>query len=40
MACTEGQFRVLKLMVNDHFKTSGINFNAEHVNGMTPFDLA
>ena len=27
-------------MVNDQFKTFSINLNAEHVNGMTPFDLA
>ena len=36
----EGQFDVVKLMVNDQFKTFGINLNAQHVNGMTPFDLA
>ena len=35
MACKEGQFDVVKL-----FKTFGINLNAQHVNGMTPFDLA
>ena len=40
MACKEGQFDVLKLMVNDQFKTFSINLNAQHVNGMTPFDLA
>ena len=40
MACKEGQFDVVKLMVNDQFKTFGINLNAQHVNGMTPFDLA
>ena len=27
-------------MVNDQFKTFSINLNAQHVNGMTPFDLA
>ena len=27
-------------MANDQFKTFSINLNAEHVNGMTPFDLA
>ena len=27
-------------MVNDQFKTFGINLKAQHVNGMTPFDLA
>ena len=34
MACNEGQFDVVKLMVNDQF-----NLNAQHVNGMTPFDF-
>ena len=27
-------------MVSDQFKTISIKFNAQHVNGMTPFDLA
>ena len=40
MACKEGQFDVVELMVNDHFKIFSINLNAQHVNGMTPFDLA
>ena len=40
MACKEGQFDVVELMVNDQFKTFNINLNARHVNGMTPFDLA
>ena len=40
MACKEGQFDVVKLMVNDQFNTFSINLNAQHVNGMTPFDLA
>ena len=40
MACKEGQFYVIELMVNDQFKTFSINLNAQHVNGMTPFDLA
>ena len=35
MACKEGQFDVVEL-----FKTFSINLNAQHVNGMTPFDLA
>ena len=35
MACKEGQFDV----VNDQFKTYSINLNAQHVNGMTPFDF-
>ena len=40
LACKEGQFDVVELMVNDQFKTFSINLNAQHVNGMTPFDLA
>ena len=40
MACKEGQFDVVELMVNDQFKAFSINLNAQHVNGMTPFDLA
>ena len=36
MSCKEGQFDVVELMV----KTISINLNAQHVNGMTPFDLA
>ena len=28
------------LMLLNHFKTFSINLNAQHVNGMTPFDLA
>ena len=40
MACKEGQFDVVEPMVNDKFKTFSINLNAQHVNGMTPFDLA
>ena len=27
-------------MGNEQFKTFSINLNAQHVNGMTPFDLA
>ena len=37
MACKEGQFDVVELMVNDEFS---INLNVQHVNGMTPLDLA
>ena len=40
MASKEGQFDVVELMVNDPFKTFSINLNAQHVNEMTPFDLA
>ena len=40
MACKEGQFDAVEVMVNDQFKTFSINLNAQHVNGMTPFDSA
>ena len=41
MACKEGQFDVVELMVNDQFlRLFSINLNAQHVNGMTPFDTA
>ena len=40
MACKEGQFDVVEMMVNDQFMTFSINLNAQHGNGMTPFDLA
>ena len=40
MFCKEGKFDVVELSVNDQFKTFNINLNAQHVNGMTPFDLA
>ena len=40
MACKEGQFDVVELVINDQFKTFSINLNAQHVNGMTPFDIA
>ena len=39
MACKEGQFDVVELMLNGQFNTLSINLNAQHVNGMTPFDL-
>ena len=39
MACKEGQFDMVELIVNDQFKTYSINLNAQNVNGMTPFDL-
>ena len=39
MACKEGQFDVVKLMLNDQFKTFSINLNAQHVNEMTQFDM-
>ena len=38
MACKEGQFDVVELMVNDQFKNFSINLNAQHVIGMTSFD--
>ena len=40
MAYKAGQFDVVELMVNDQFTTFSINLNAQHVNGMTPFDFA
>ena len=40
MACKEGQFDVAELMANDQFNTFSINLNAQHMNGIPPFDLA
>ena len=40
MACKEGQFDVVKLMVNGQFKIFSINLKAQHLNGMTPLDFA
>ena len=40
MACKEGQFDVVEMKGNDQFRTLSINLNAQHVNGMTPFDLS
>ena len=39
MACREGQFDVVELIVNYQFKDFTINLNAQNVNGMTHFDL-
>ena len=39
MVCKEGQFDVVELMVNDQFMAFSINLNAQHGNGLTPFDL-
>ena len=39
MACKKGQFDVVELMANNQFKAFSINLNAQHVNGMTRFDL-
>ena len=36
MACKEGQFNLVELIVN----IEGINLNVQNVNGITPFDLA
>ena len=36
MTCKEGQYDIVELMANYHFKTFSINMNAQHVNGMTP----
>ena len=38
MASKQGKIDVVELMVNYQFKTFSINLNAQHVNGMTPFD--
>ena len=40
MACKEGQFDVVELIVNDQFKTFSIILNVQHVNGITHLDLA
>ena len=40
MAYKEGKFDAVQLIVNNKFKAFSINLNAQHVNGMTPFDLA
>ena len=40
IACKKGQFDVVELMVNNQSKAFSIHLNAQHVNGMTPFDLA
>ena len=39
MACKEGQFDDVELMVNDQFETFSIYLNAQHVNGVTSFDI-
>ena len=40
MACKEGQFDIVELIVNNQLKTIGINLNAQHFNGITLFDFA
>ena len=35
----KGQFDAVDLMANNQFKAFIINLNAQHVNGMTHFDL-
>ena len=39
VACKKGQFDNVEMMVNNQFRAFSINLNAQHVNGMTPFDL-
>ena len=39
MAFKAGEFDDVELMVNNQFKTFSIILNAQHVNGMTHFDL-
>ena len=40
MTCKVGQFDVVKLIMNNQIKDFSINLNAQHVSGMTHFDLA
>ena len=39
MACKEGQFHVVELMVNNQSRIFSIKLNTQHVNGMTHFDF-
>ena len=39
MAFKAGQIDDVELVVNNQFKTLSIILNAQHVNGMTHFDL-
>ena len=39
MGCKEGQFYVVKMILNNQFKGFGIYLNTPHVNGKTPFDF-
>ena len=39
MAFKAGQIDDVELVVNNQFKTFSINLNAQHVNGMTHFDV-
>ena len=39
IAGQEGQLDVVKLMVNNQFEAFSIYLNAQHVNGMTPFNM-
>ena len=39
MAFKPGQFNVVEMTVKTHFFYFSINFNAEYVNGMTPFEF-
>ena len=39
MACNEGQFDAVQLMLNNQFNVFSINLNAKEVNAMTHFDL-
>ena len=40
MACKQGQFDVVELIVNKPFRGFSINLNAQHVNGMTHLDMS
>ena len=37
MTCKEGQFEVVELLIFTLLRHFPINFNAQDVNGMTPF---
>ena len=39
IACKDGQFDVVELMMNNQFNLNIWMLNNQHDNGMTPFDL-
>ena len=39
MSCKDGQFDIVEQIENSPFKNFSINLNAQHVNGMTLFDV-
>ena len=40
MSCKEGQFDVVELISINQFKAFSINLSAQHVNGMTHYNVA